>query len=59
MKEYLSHKGVEYKEFDVASDTQARNIMFQQSGKMAVPTILIGQEIIVGFDKNKIEQSLH
>ncbi|MBZ4687216.1 MAG: hypothetical protein PWQ96_842 [Clostridia bacterium] len=59
MKEFLSKKGIEYQEFDVAKDEKARNEMFEKSGQMAVPQVLVGNEIVVGFDKNKLERLLH
>lgn len=32
--------------------------MIQKSGQMAVPVIIIGDEIIVGFDQAKIDKTL-
>ncbi len=58
-KEYLSNKGVNFKELDVSSDAGARKTMFEKSGRLAVPTLLIGEEVIIGFDTNKIEKLLH
>lgn len=59
MKEFLSQKGVNYQEKNVASDNQAREEMLQKSSSMAVPTIVVGNEVVVGFDKNKLEKLLH
>jgi len=56
---YLSNKGINFTEFDVASDAEARQTMFEKSGRMAVPTILMGKEIIIGFDAQAIEKYLH
>ncbi|ATW28252.1 glutaredoxin family protein [Candidatus Formimonas warabiya] len=58
-KEFLARKGIPFKEHDVASDAQARKTMFQKSGRMAVPTIVIGEEIIIGFDIHEMEKILH
>ena len=59
MKEFLSKKGVEYQEFDVVKDEKARNEMLERSGQMAVPQILVGNDMVVGFDKIKLEKLLH
>lgn len=58
MKEYLSQKGVQYKELNVANDAQARSDMLEKTGKMAVPTILVGDKAVVGFDRGQLEKLL-
>lgn len=59
MKEFLSQKGVNFQEKNVATDTQAREEMMQKSQSMAVPTIVVGDAVVVGFDKTKLEKILH
>lgn len=59
MKEFLSKKGVSYKEFDVADDEKARQEMMDKSGRMAVPTVVIDGEVVVGFDQERIDKLLH
>lgn len=54
-KEFLKERNVEYTEFNVAADLEKRQEMIQKSGQMGVPVILIDEEIIVGFDKPKLE----
>jgi len=49
---------VDYKELDVAEDTQAREEMMRLSGRMAVPVIVIDGEVIVGFDQKTISEKL-
>ncbi|HEX3032780.1 MAG TPA: glutaredoxin domain-containing protein [Bacillota bacterium] len=58
VKEYLSQKAVDYKEYDVASDSHAREEMMSKSGGMAVPTLLVDGKVIVGFDKPKLDKLL-
>ncbi len=48
-------KGWEYKEINVADKHEDREEVFKVSGQRTVPVIDIDGEIIVGFDKNKIE----
>ncbi|MEN1760043.1 MULTISPECIES: glutaredoxin family protein [Anoxynatronum] len=56
-KEYLAQKGVEYEEKNVQSDVSARKELMAK-GIMAVPVIKIGDEMIVGVDKAKIDSLL-
>ncbi|MFH1768475.1 MAG: glutaredoxin family protein [Candidatus Omnitrophota bacterium] len=53
-KEYLSSKGVSYTDYDVSRDKTAADEMVKISGQMGVPVIVINGEVIVGFDKNRI-----
>ncbi|MBD3264601.1 MAG: NrdH-redoxin [Candidatus Omnitrophica bacterium] len=54
-KEYLSSKGVEFKDIDVSGDESASEEMVNISGQMGVPVIVIDGEPVVGFDKSKID----
>ncbi len=56
LKEFLKDNKIEYVELDVARDEKAREEMIKKSGQMGVPVIEIGNEIVVGFDLNKIKQ---
>ena len=57
-KDFLKEKGIAYTDFDVAHDLAKRQEMIQKSGQMGVPVIFVGNEMIVGFDKEKLESSL-
>jgi glutaredoxin 3 len=57
-KDYLTEHKVAYTDYDVAHDLAKRQEMIQKSGQMGVPVILIGDELIVGFDKEKIASTL-
>ncbi len=54
-KKFFDMKGWEYKEINVADKHEDREEVFKVSGQRTVPVIDIDGEIIVGFDKNKIE----
>lgn len=54
-KEFLAGKGITYTEHNVATDLDKRQEMIQKSGQMGVPVILVDEEVIVGFDKPKLE----
>jgi len=57
-KEYFNENGVKYEAFDVASDMEKRKEMMEKSGQMGVPVIVIGNEVVVGFNKPLIEDLL-
>ncbi|OGI94250.1 NrdH-redoxin [Candidatus Nomurabacteria bacterium RIFCSPLOWO2_01_FULL_40_18] len=57
-KEFFKEKKVAYTEYNVATDMTKRKEMIEKSGQMGVPVIIIGEELIVGFNKSKIVQLL-
>ncbi|HCI30055.1 MAG: glutaredoxin family protein [Fervidobacterium sp.] len=57
-KEYFKQRGLSYTEIDVSKDQRAAEEMVRKSGQMGVPVIEIGSQIIVGFDKAKIDRIL-
>lgn len=58
LKEWLKKKKVSYQEHDVIESDDAREIMIDKSGQMAVPVIEMAGEIIVGFDEARMEAIL-
>ncbi len=58
VKQYLKDKGVEYDDIDVSGDTAKGQEMVKKSGQMGVPVLDIEGEIVIGFDKDKIEKAL-
>lgn len=57
-KEFFKESGVSYTEHDVAADQAQRAEMIEKSGQMGVPVIIIGNDLIVGFNKPKIVELL-
>ena len=57
-KEFFKENNIAYTEFDVSTDAAKREEMIQKSGQMGVPVILIGGEMIIGFNRDKISQAL-
>jgi glutaredoxin 3 len=57
-KEYLSKKGVYYKDLNVAVDKVAAQEMVKKSGQMGVPVIVIDDKVIIGFDQKALEKLL-
>ena len=56
-KEYLKEKGVEFEEKNVSVDAEARKELIS-NGYMGVPVIYVGDEVIQGFDKNRLDELL-
>ena len=57
-KDFLKEKGIDYTEFDVAHDLEKRQEMIQKSGQMGVPVIFVGNDMIIGFDKERLQTTL-
>ena len=57
-KEFLSQKGYKFKEYDVTKDRAALDEMVKVSGARSVPVITACNEVMVGFEKNRLEQML-
>jgi glutaredoxin 3 len=57
-KEFLSENKIEFDDINVQEDPKAGQEMVQKSGQMGVPVIEIDDNIIVGFDKDKIKELL-
>jgi glutaredoxin-like YruB-family protein len=57
-KDYLSGKNIPFREVDVAADREAAKKMIEASGEMGVPQIVIGEDIIVGFDRETVDKAL-
>lgn len=58
LKEYLDEKGFAYEDMNVAGDLQARKEMIEKSGQMGVPVSEINGEIVVGFNREKVNELL-
>jgi glutaredoxin len=57
-KEFFKEKNVAYTEYDVASNIEKRKEMIDKSKQMGVPVIIIGNDLVVGFNKPVIAQLL-
>jgi len=58
LKTHLNKNGVKYTDIDVSKDQKAAETMRQRSGQQGVPQTDIGGEMIVGFEKNRINTLL-
>lgn len=57
-KDYLDKKGVPYTEKDVDSDRAIAEESVRLSGQTGIPVLDIGGQIIVGFDRPRIDAAL-
>jgi glutaredoxin-like YruB-family protein len=58
LKEYLTEKGIKYQEIDVSENEKELEKMVAISGQMGVPVVDIDGDVIVGFDREKIDEIL-
>lgn len=57
-KAFFKEHNVAYEEKDVSTDAAAREEMIAKSNQMGVPVIDIDDQIIVGFNKEKLSKLL-
>jgi glutaredoxin-like YruB-family protein len=58
LKTHLRKNGIRFTDIDVSKDQKAAEAMVRKSGQQGVPQTDINGEIIVGFDKKKINTLL-
>lgn len=58
IKRHFQENGIRYREVDVSRDQKAAEEMVRRSGQQGVPQTDINGEIIVGFDKTRINSLL-
>jgi len=58
VKAYLRQRGVPFQEHDVSRDRAAAMQMVQLSGQQGVPVVVIDGQVVVGFDRPRIDQLL-
>ena len=57
-KDFFSTHNVAFTDYNVATDLEKRREMIQKSGQMGVPVITIGEKLIVGYDEERIRETL-
>ncbi len=57
-KEFLSSKGIAFRDVNVLEDQEMREKLVRRTGQMAVPVILVDEEVVVGFDRGRLERLL-
>src|SRR5687767_15895885 len=56
--EFLSQRGIQFTEKDVSQDHAAALEMVRKSGQQGVPVITVDDQVIVGFDRPRLERLL-
>lgn len=57
-KDFFKDNNIEFENFDVSTDPIKRQEMIEKSQQMGVPVIFIEDQMIIGFDKDRISQLL-
>ena len=57
-KEFFAEKNVPFTAYDVAGDAEKRTEMIKLTGQLGVPVIVIGGDVMVGFDRSKLAHKL-
>lgn len=57
-KNYFKANKIEFEDFNVGEDQEKAKEMVKISGQMGVPVIVIGEQIIIGFNQEEIEKAL-
>jgi len=58
VKSYLDSQSVSYENIDVSTDKDGLEEMVRISGQMGVPLIVVDGQMIVGFDKERLQELL-
>ena len=59
MKEFLTAKGVPFTNRDITEDPKAMEDLEKATdGVKQVPVIIVGDEVILGFDRTKLQNAL-
>ena len=58
LKKYLAEKNIQFEEIDVSQNEQELEKMVAISGQMGVPVVEIEGNVVIGFDKEKIDELL-
>lgn len=58
LKAYLRQRGVAFQEHDVSRDRDAALEMVRLSGQQGVPVLAVDGQVVVGFDRPRIDQLL-
>jgi glutaredoxin len=57
-KEFFAEKNIAFTNYDVGSDAVKREEMIKMTGQLGVPVIVIGGDVMVGFDRERVAGKL-
>ncbi|MFH0752071.1 MAG: glutaredoxin domain-containing protein [archaeon] len=58
-EDFLKEHKIKFEHIDVSKDQEKAKEMVEKSGQMGVPVIEVGEEIIIGFDQEKLKKALN
>jgi glutaredoxin-like YruB-family protein len=58
-KDWFTEKGVKFVDYDVSKDIEKRRHIMEVTGQMGVPVIIVGSDVIIGFNQSKLEEILN
>jgi glutaredoxin 3 len=56
VKQFLSQRGISFEERDVSRNSSYAQELVSNTGQMGVPVTIIDGEVVVGFDRGRLEQ---
>ena len=59
LKEFLKENNIEFEDIDVSVDRAAAEEMIKKTEQTGVPVAEIGEDIVIGFDREKIKELLN
>ena len=57
-KDFFKANNIPFSDYNVSTDLQKRQEMIDKSGQMGVPVIYVNDEMVIGFDKEKLSSLL-
>lgn len=57
-KEFFAENKIQFTDYNVATDIEKRKEMVQKSGQLGVPVITIDDQLVVGFDEERLRELL-
>lgn len=57
-KDWLTSKNISYVDYNVGADQEKRKEMVEMTGQLGVPVIKIGNDVMIGFNQEKMAELL-
>jgi glutaredoxin-like YruB-family protein len=58
VKNFLEENGIKYEEVDISEDSSGLEEMKEKSGQISVPVTIIDDNVVIGFNKEKLSKFL-
>jgi glutaredoxin-like YruB-family protein len=57
-KQFFADNKIDYENYNVLTDLNKRKEMIDKSGQMGVPVIFVDDEMVMGFDEDRLRELL-